>query len=635
MSCLSSTSNNGGSRSSTTTTTSTVPKQNHHMEEEEEEEETEFQERRHAMLSRYGVGGHQWTKWAQSPTAYQQLVHTSLRNGVSLLEVVDPEGGELAMANAYRQVVQDHPDLLLVYRSREKHQQQHPPLVITTRIGYRTMPTTTATHTDTTTTPSNVAGDLNGGTSNLSETMALHHNQTKNMFFEGDVVVEGGRPQRGSSGIRSTRGAGSEDDTVVHNLSQSYIQQVLESMPPLLQLQQDFPDHVRVLYLIHNPEVQLLKLLQEREQQEPQLLALPSLKTRQDYIQQHCAEAMQGLEWGVAQGLLHSYGVVSNGLGLPDHHALHLAPHTLLNLSVSASSSSSSSFQHFTTVQLPMNVLERQGQSVAQTIQAAGASSTITEIHAIRPLMSYPDLGTGNALPLELVDYAVSQNSLYPSAAAAASAAASTTATAKGQPPTSSDPLVFTNEWPGPPSMYQVALQTALSHFDADALLEVQATGQKLTTEERETLEGCKLFQSMLHDLDAGLAQISSFAAHEQDLYQRIIPLIYDSFEELDDTTGQVLQAFFVAYGLAVRYQIATHTRRQVEVGVRQSQTNAKKNDNPHEPTEEQNSITTITITNQDKSSSSLHQDIPPSMTLQEYALRYVLNEPAVTRYES
>ena len=530
-------------------------------------------------LSRFGVGGNQWTKWARNPKAYEQLIQTSLRNGVSLLEVAGPEGGELALANAYRQVVLNNPDLLPSTTSSSI-----PPLTVTTRIGYRT-----------------IASPSDGTDTN-------DESKQPPPRYDGDVVVEEAHSQK----LSDTRGE--EGDIVIHNLSQNYIQQKIESIPPLVQLGMDFPDHVRIVYLIHNPEAQVLQLLRDEQEVE-----LAPLERRQEYIQQRLSDAMEGLEAVVAKGLVHSYGVVSNGLGLPAHHALHLSPTTLLNLS-----SPSTRYGNFTTVQLPLNLLETGSKEAIAAIHDASSKnqSSITNIYAMRPLMSYPDLGTGTALPLELVDFSASRNSLGASAGSN-----------DDQDGSTSDPkndLVYTNQWHGPPSMYQVALQTALSHFDADPILELQAKGEKLTTEQRETLEGCKLFQSMLHDLDVKLENVSSFAAHEQELYQKIIPLIYDSFEEVDESTSQVLQAFFVAYGLAVRYQIASKTRQLL------TPTKAKKDkdqdDSEAEESSSESSEETATKESSPDSSSTRKYDIPSDMTLQEYAFRFVLKDPAISR---
>lgn len=100
---------------------------------------------------------------------------------------------------------------------------------------------------------------------------------------------------------------------------------------------------------------------------------------------------------------------------------------------------------------------------------------------------------------------------------------------------------MYTQELPGPPLVYQQALNNALSHFDGTELLEEQEE-RKLSTLERETLEGCKLLQSILHDLDVGLESLSSFAAYEDDLYQKVIPTLYGRFEELDEESSLVLQ---------------------------------------------------------------------------------------------
>jgi hypothetical protein len=84
-------------------------------------------------------------------------------------------------------------------------------------------------------------------------------------------------------------------------------------------------------------------------------------------------------------------------------------------------------------------------------------------------------------------------------------------------------------------------------------------------------------------------------------LYQHIIPVIHDTFEDFDETTADVLQAFFVAYGVAVRYAIAKRTRQ-------------------------------LLLTGGDDGSGIVHEDLPQKMKLQEYALRKVIAEPAFTR---
>jgi len=51
--------------------------------------------------------------------------------------------------------------------------------------------------------------------------------------------------------------------------------------------------------------------------------------------------------------------------------------------------------------------------------------------------------------------------------------------------------------------------------------------------------------QSVLHDLDVGLPNLRSFAAHEDALYKQVIPVIQDTFESYDEESAKVLQSFF------------------------------------------------------------------------------------------
>ena len=147
----------------------------------------------------------------------------------------------------------------------------------------------------------------------------------------------------------------------------------------------------------------------------------------------------------------------------------------------------------------------------------------------MRPLTCYPDLGTGSGYPFRLVDYELP--TLEDESLGAIQHGSDVSR--KG--------LRYTNGMAGIPAIYQTTLQAAMSHFDAEELLELKQE-RELTMEERETLDGCKLMQSMIHDLDNQLGEIRSFAAHEDELYGRIIPLIHDTFELMDDTTSDILQ---------------------------------------------------------------------------------------------
>jgi hypothetical protein len=185
-------------------------------------------------------------------------------------------------------------------------------------------------------------------------------------------------------------------------------------------------------------------------------------------------------------------------------------------------------YDQLSTVQLPANLLETNGWDMARKIKAETSPLTV-DVVAMRPLTCYPDLGTGSGYPFRLVDYALPTLE---------------DETVGSGPQDGSGPgkgLRYTNEMTGIPAIYQATLQAAMSHFDAEELLEIKQE-RELTMEERETLDGCKLMQSMIHDLDNQLADIRSFAAHEDELYGRIIPLIHDTFEMMDDNTSDILQ---------------------------------------------------------------------------------------------
>ena len=65
----------------------------------------------------------------------------------------------------------------------------------------------------------------------------------------------------------------------------------------------------------------------------------------------------------------------------------------------------------------------------------------------------------------------------------------------------------------------------------------------------------------MIHDLDASLDTMKSFAAYEEYLVNVAVPLIYGSFEELDEESAGMLQLFFRVHGMAVRMVVARWTR--------------------------------------------------------------------------
>jgi len=479
-------------------------------------------------LSRYGLGGHNWKSF--SPDSYRELIRNAMNCQVSYLEVAGQTGGDIALVGAIQSILESSPEIV-------KQQQQ---LTVTTRIGYRTLD------------PGDDAQVV--------------------IPRPGDVVLK----ENGNNNTTTSP----TSSTVVHNLSSSVVEEMIRSSP-LFELQRDIPN-LHLIFLIQNPEVQVLDILQQFPD--------AGQEARNIFIQDRWTPALETLQEYSSnttnQGNSISFGVVSNGLGIPfqNNHPMHLSPDIIID--------AANKYSHFSTVQLPANLLERHGWEVAQRIKAAAPSISIG---AVRPLTCYPDLGTGTGHPFRLVDYALqSLDGDHPFAPMGGSSDMSSITPSTIQ---------YTHQMNGVPPIYQIALQTAVSHFDAEEILEVKQE-RDLTVEERETLDGCKLVQSMIYDLDADLDRVRSFAAHEEELYGRIIPLLYDTFEAMDDHTADVLQAYFAAYAVAVRFSIAKKTRQVLKDGEQQ----------------------------QGGVSTPKYSDIPPTMSLQEYSIRKMLAEPAFDR---
>ena len=65
--------------------------------------------------------------------------------------------------------------------------------------------------------------------------------------------------------------------------------------------------------------------------------------------------------------------------------------------------------------------------------------------------------------------------------------------------------------------------------------------------------------------MNANLIHFSSFTNYESELERRIIPLIYSTFEALDEDSADLLQSYFKAYGDMVRYYAQFSTREELK----------------------------------------------------------------------
>ena len=462
-------------------------------------------------------------KWAtMDRKVYQDIVHTAIANGITTLEV-GQEGGDILMSEVLSTIASEE--------AAESSTTAPPRIELIQRVGYRIL--------------------------------------TKNKHgMMGDVQVE-----------ETATG------TVQHNITAAALQSALYDSY-LLHAPSAQWKTTRTL-LLHNPEVQITNddmPLTQRQEHLRQVLMDSFLYLQEACLQQQEQQHQQQAD--VKPHNMRGYGIVSNGLGLPNKHPLHLSwtdailP-ALQDVHSQLGMGDNDRPLDFKVVQLPVNLLETTGLQVAQQVDSDRKALDILserdlQIIAMRPLTCYPDRGTGDGKPFILADYQL--------------------------PATMDKTLQWTQHMQQPPAAYQVALKTAMAHFDATELLDLKEEGIDLSTEQRETLDGCKLMQSLLHDVDASLESVRSFAQHEQDLFQRIIPLIHDTFEGYDEDTAQILQTFFGAYSLAVRYAIAKNTRQVLVEG--------------------------------DKDGSApKYPDLSPDVALQEYALHFLLQAKCIDKF--
>jgi hypothetical protein len=471
-----------------------------------------------------GLGGYKWSQMEAS--RYYNIVQTALENGMTVLEA-GQEGGDRALAEAYEHAVTNNPALKDV------------PIKVLARIGYRTI----------------IPPDV--------DDVEATDSPGPDLFLPHDVQVEKHTVPDDQSVTEKAGKKPQKVQQVVHNIGGKAVHHALVDSP-LTALAKEYPN-VSVVAMLHNPEVQAT-LIQGQSKEE-----------RQALLKERLTEGLTACQEQVNAGNIGSYGIASNGLGLPSKHPLHLSwRDTVLPAALAAAGKvADDGVSNFSVVQFPMNLLETTGLDVARQIRADCAAPENSKLHpqvyAMRPLTCYPDAGTGDGFPFVLADYLL--------------------------PFTMEKALQWSNTRSEPPEAYELALQTAMAHFDAEEILQLKQEGADLTTEQRETLDGCKLLHSLLHDVDFGLEKVRSFAAHEQDLYEKIIPLIHDTFEGYDEETAAVLQSFFAAYSLAVKHAIARNTRALLQEG---------------------------------GGSAPVYEDIPQETRLQEYALQFLFAEPAI-----
>ena len=453
---------------------------------------------------------------------------------------------------------------------------------------------------------------------------------------------------------------------------------------------------VNLISLAHNPETQIAAyLLSNHGQTSSDIPAL--LEQAHDYMKQSLTSTFVGYEIAVKEGLIDGYGVDSNGLSLPNTHDMNFGWRDILECAADAYLEVHGHDVHVETgsvsslkvIRLPGNILETRGLLVADDIRtffgkgedgqhtpsdeglpsftSDQSDKTVQQkqrlrklrkllpksldVHVTRPLTAYPYGGTGwgpNSSP------GLAENSGTPPLFLRGQPG-TTESSGDGKNVDATHPirildykieagsgqdasLIWSNhhynQLGGRPASYQPILNAALSHFDGDAILEASRE-RELTVEERETLDGCKLLRDMIHDLDASLDTIQSFAAYEEYLVNTAVPLIYGTFEELDEESTQYLQLFFRVHGMAVRLAVGRWTRDLLLAGWKRADSNPNLTDvdgedgNRKRDTDVDEQIAKIWESFGFGEFSGGY-DFPEDVTMQEFALKQLLEDDAV-----
>ena len=134
-----------------------------------------------------------------------------------------------------------------------------------------------------------------------------------------------------------------------HSISKSFIQdQLTESLKRLEMKKID-------CYLIHNPEYYLLDAINKGVDKDDRL----------DEMYVRLYRAFVTLETEVKNGRIGSYGISSNSFSKPQNSDEFMPYEDLITIADKASEDVGNETHNFTTIQLPINILEREGLKCA------------------------------------------------------------------------------------------------------------------------------------------------------------------------------------------------------------------------------------------------------------------------------
>jgi len=159
-------------------------------------------------------------------------------------------------------------------------------------------------------------------------------------------------------------------ETCYHSISPSFMEsQLLES---LLRLEVKSLD----CYLIHNPEYYIYDALKKGVSRDETL----------DRMFERIYDAFVALEMQVQRGTIKSYGISSNSFAKSQNHPEFLPYEDLITLAQRAAQYARNESHSFSTIELPINILEREGLKCASWAKRNGV-----RVLANRPLNAQKD----------------------------------------------------------------------------------------------------------------------------------------------------------------------------------------------------------------------------------------------------
>jgi len=176
-------------------------------------------------------------------------------------------------------------------------------------------------------------------------------------------------------------------ETCYHSIAKTFLkEQLTRSLERL---------HVSKIdcYLIHNPEYYIYDALKKEVERDTML----------DTMYARLYEAFTGLEEEVKEGRINSYGISSNSFSKPHNHPEFLPYEDLVTLAEDAAKEVGNTSHSFTTIELPINMLETEGLKCALWAKEQG----------LRVLVNRPLNAQKGELMYRLAEYDEPKNYYY------------------------------------------------------------------------------------------------------------------------------------------------------------------------------------------------------------------------------